>query len=423
LFSLRKGKEARVPVHTTIAPHITEQLPSPMQAFLRSAGEYAASNGFRLLLLARPTLDPDMLVQAATPTMHDAPDHADALATALGGQVVSRSQFGTVKLQVSGFQADLVTARQETYAFPGALPDVRPATIEDDMARRDFTVNTLAADLSPDNFGSLLDLHGGGADLQQGVLRVLHDRSFQDDPTRLLRAVRYETRLGLRMSSETEAAARRDVEYLKSVSGDRIRHEFDRMFDEPQPELGLARADDIVLFQTLVPSLEWTPELTRAAQALRESGYETTPLIFLALLSLPLSQSNAETLVSRLNVPASWAKVIRDTYTLRVRLPSLSGTNILPSAVYARLSGLAPESILAWSALAPNQATRRLLLSFQMKWQSVEPYLTGDDLLALGVPQGPLIGKLLQDLLNGRLDDIIVSRDAEEEFVRSRIST
>ena len=418
-------------VPTTIALQITEQLPSPMQAFLHSAGEHAARDGYRLflvggmvrdLLLARPTRDPDLLVQTATPTMNDAPSLAAILATALGGEVLSYSQFGTAKLHVSGFDVDLATARQETYASPGALPDVHSATVEEDMARRDFTVNALAADLAPDTFGALLDLHDGAEDLQQGVLRVLHDRSFQDDPTRLLRAVRYETRLGLHMTSESEAAARRDAECLKNVSGDRIRHELERIFDEPQPELALARADDMVLFPALAPSLDWTSDLTRAARNLREAGHETTPLLFLALLSLPLTQGNSEALVGWLNAPAPWAEVIRDTYTLRVRLPSLSGDRVLPSQAYARLSGLAMESILAWSALAPDQSTRGLLLSFLMKWRLMKPQLTGDDLLALGVPQGPLVGELLQDLLNARLDDIIVTREAEEDYVRSRIS-
>ena len=413
-----------MPAPTTIGHLIDEQLPAELREFLHTAGERAAGEGFRLflvggmvrdLLLARPSRDPDLLVQSANPAMRDAPDLADMLATALGGEVVSVSQFGTAKLRVSGFEVDLATARQETYASSGALPDVTPATIEEDLARRDFTVNTLAADLSPDAFGSLLDLHGGADDL-------LHDRSFQDDPTRLLRAVRYETRLGLHMAPETEAAARRDAERLKQVSGDRVRHELERIFDEAQPELPLARADDLVLFQTLVSTLEWAPELSRAAQAIREAGHETTPLLYLALLSVPLAKGNSEALAARLNAPAAWAEVIRDTHTLRVRLPSLAVDNILPSAVYARLLGLATESILAWSALAPDQTSRGLLLSFLMKWQSVKPHLTGDDLLALGVPQGPQIGELLKELLTARLDDVVVTRGDEEALVKDRLA-
>ena len=117
-----------------------------------------------------------------------------------------------------------------------------------------------------------------------------------------------------------------------------------------------------------------------------------------------------------------WAAVIRDTHTLRVRLPSLATEKILPSAVYARLSGLTTESILAWSALAPDQSIRGLLLSFLMKWQSVKPHLTGDDLLALGVPQGPQIGELLKELLTARLDDVVVTRGDEEALVKDRLA-
>ena len=420
-----------MPASTTIGHLIDKQLSADLREFLHTAGERATGEGFRLflvggmirdLLLSRPSRDPDLLVQSANPSMNDAPNLASVLAKALGGEVVSVSQFGTAKLRVSGFEADLATARQETYASSGALPDVTPTTIEEDLARRDFTVNTLAADLSLDAFGALIDLHDGAADLQQGMLRVLHDRSFQDDPTRLIRAVRYETRLGLHMAPETEAAARRDAERLKQVSGDRVRHELERIFEETQPELPLARADDLVLFPTLVSTLEWDPELSRAVQSIREAGHETTPLLYLALLSVPLAKGNSEALVARLNAPATWTEVIRDTHTLRVRLPSLAVDNILPSAVYARLLGLATESILAWSALAPNQTSRGLLLSFLMKWQSVKPHLTGDDLLALDVPEGPQVGELLQELLNARLDDVVVTRDDEETLVKDRLA-
>ena len=416
---------------TTIGNLIDEQLSADMREFLHTAGESAASEGFRLflvggmvrdLLLNRPSRDLDLLVQSANPSMNDAPALASMLAMDLGGKVASVSQFGTANLRVSGFETDLATARKETYAFSGALPDVIPATIEEDLTRRDFTVNTLAADLAPIAFGALLDLHRGVDDLQQGMLRVLHDRSFQDDPTRLLRAARYETRLGLRMTPETEAAARRDAEHLKQVSGDRIWHELERIFDEDQPEIALARADNLVLFQTLVPTLEWAPELSRAVQSIREAGHVTTPLLYLALLSIPLTKGNSEALVARLRVPAPWAEVIRDMHTLRVRLPSLGVDNMLPSAVYARLSGLTTECILGWSALAPEQATRGLLLSFLMKWQLVKPHLTGDDLLKLGVHQGPKIGELLQELLNARLDDVVVTRGDEEALVKERLA-
>lgn len=420
-----------MPVPTTIGHLIDEQLSTDLREFLHTAGERAVGKRFRLflvggmvrdLLLGRQSRDPDLVIQSPNPSMNDAPDFATMLAGALGGEVVSVSQFGTAKLRISGFEADLATARQETYTSSGALPDVTPATIEEDLARRDFTVNTLSADLSPNAFGSLLDLYGGADDLKQAVLRVLHDRSFQDDPTRLLRAVRYGTRLDLHMAPKTEAAARRDAEYMKGVSGDRIRHELDRIFEEAQPELTLGRADDLVLFQTMVPTLEWTPELSRAVQAIREAGHETTPLLYLALLSVPLALGNSEALVDRLNAPATWAEVIRDTHTLRVRLPSLVAANNLPSAVYARLSGLAQESILAWSALAPDQTSRGLLLSFLMKWQLVKPHLTGDDLLELGVHQGPKIGELLQELLNARLDDVVVTRGDEEALVKERLA-
>ena len=160
MLSKRSGKtnlEETVANPTTIAPLIEQQLPAAMGAFLHSAGEYAAADQTRLflvggmvrdLLMGRAARDPDLLVQGKQLTMSDASNFAGVLAKAWDGEVVSYSRFGTAKLAVKEFVADLSTARMETYSLPGSLPDVAPATIEDDIGRRDFTVNSLAADLA-----------------------------------------------------------------------------------------------------------------------------------------------------------------------------------------------------------------------------------------------------------------------------------
>ena len=434
MLSIHSGKnnlEETVPIPTNIAYLIDQQLAVTMRMFLRSAGEFGDRDKTRVflvggmvrdLLLGRPSRDPDLLVQGEQLTIEGGSNLARALARAWDGKVVTYPRFGTAKVAVNEFVADVSTARVETYRVPGALPDVAPATIEGDIGRRDFTINSLAVDLSPKGFGNLLDLYNGGEDLQTRTLRIIHERSFQDDPTRLLRAVRYAARLGLRMDPQTEIIARKSADYLKVVTGERIRNELERIFEEIEPEVAFNQAEEWHLFETLVPDMKWSPQLAETLAHIRIAEYEPSPLLPLALLVIRMGRDSVETFIERLNVPADWATVMRDTYRLGERLLSLSiPEHSRPSALCAKLSDLAPEAILGWSALAPEYHARELLINYYTKWRHVRPILTGDDLLALDVPQGPQIGELLRELVNARLDEVVLTREAEETFVRNRL--
>ena len=272
----------------SLIPAMEALLPAATIALLRRAGAAAAREGAALylvggsvrdLLLGRPVVDLDLAVEG------DGPRIAEALASELGGRVSARSQFGTAKLVVGEQTLDVATARLETYDRPGALPTVRPGTLRDDLARRDFTVNAMAAHLGPETFGAIEDRLGGGADLAQRVLRPLHDGSFVDDATRILRAVRYEHRLGFRMDAPTEAMVRRDAPYLSTISGDRVRHEVERICQEARPEAALARARDLGVLSALLPGLDWPEETHRAVGRARDAGEGTAPLLFVALLA------------------------------------------------------------------------------------------------------------------------------------------
>ena len=228
-----------MPNREDMARLMSKRLPKQMMAFLLACGVQGESHGFHVHLVGgmvrdvlrdRPPGDPDLVVQETVPTMDAAARFGALLAEALGGRVSAPSQFGTVKLEAGGLTVDVATARRETYESPGALPSVRPATIDGDMDRRDFTVNAISVDLAPGRFGTILDHHGGVDDVSGGFLVVLHDRSFSDDPTRALRAIRYEARLRLHMSMVTEDMVRRNLGHMDAVSGDRVRHEFERIF-------------------------------------------------------------------------------------------------------------------------------------------------------------------------------------------------
>lgn len=415
-----------MPDRKEMAGLMTKRLPRQLMAFLIASGVIGASHEFQVflvggmvrdILLDRPTRDPDLLVQETVPVIDAASRYGALLAAALRGSVSQPSQFGTVKVDVSGLDIDVATARRETYASPAALPDVRGATIERDMARRDFTVNALAVDLSPKRFGTVVDLHGGVADLEQGVLATLHDDSFRDDPTRLFRAVRYGTRLHLRMSLITETMLSRNARYVAELSGDRVRHEFERIFAENEPEAALSRAEDFGLLQAVLPGLSWNANMSRAAASLRDAG----PLVNLALLATRLSREDAAKFAERINATGEWASVIEDTAAIGERLPELAADGLTPSAVYAALEGVSPEAALAWAALSDDAAAAGRLRDYHDRLRHVRSDLNGDDLLALGVPQGPRVGELLRELLAARLDGAVSTRADEEAWVRERL--
>ena len=405
---------------------MTKRLPRPTMALLIACGVQGANHGFQVFLVGgmvrdvlrdRISRDPDLVVQETVPTLDASARYAGVLADALGVTVSPPSQFGTIKVEAGGLEIDIASARRESYASPGALPDVRPATIEGDLGRRDFTVNAIGVDLGPRAFGNVVDVHGGLGDLDRRVLGVIHDGSFADDPTRLFRAVRYEPRLNLRMSMLTEMALRRDIGHLAAVSGDRVRHEIERIFAEDTPAPVLARADGLGLLHATLPGLTWTPAMTAAARRMKDRG----PMSFLALLASSLSREDAEAFAARINAAGPWSAIIHDAVTVRERLDDLAAGGLAPSGVHRMLEGLSPEAVTAWAALTDDATAAGRLREYAGNLRYVRPVLDGAALLALGVPQGPRVGELLRELLAARLDGAVSTPADEKAYVRQRL--
>ena len=187
-------------------------------------------------------------------------------------------RFGTATYRAGNLVFDLATARTESYPRPGVLPDVRPGPIEEDLARRDFTVNAMALRLSPPDAGTLLDRFGSRQDVEDGLIRVLHDGSFVDDPTRTMRAIRYEQRLGFRIEPSTLALLSRDLHLLPSVGVDRLRRELDLFLMEPAPELPLLRAESLGVLRTIDPALRPDARLSEIFQSARRQWGRSSPL-------------------------------------------------------------------------------------------------------------------------------------------------
>ncbi len=219
-----------MPEITNLASKIEKHLPAKLIDFMGAAGKTAASRGqniylvggvVRDLLLGKPNLDLDLVVEG------DAIELAKQLAETMQAKITTYPRFNTAKLKWGKWSVDLTTARSETYTKPGALPTVKPSSIEHDLSRRDFTINAMAVHLSPSRYGELIDTHGSRNDLEYKLVRILHEKSFIDDATRIWRGLRYEQRLDFQLEKATLKLLKRDIPMLDTISGDRIRYELE----------------------------------------------------------------------------------------------------------------------------------------------------------------------------------------------------
>lgn len=383
----------------------------------------------RDVLLGLPIKDLDVVVEG------DAPALARRLSEDLGGRLLVHPQFSTATVTLGNSRLDLVTARSEVYLRPAALPQVSPGTIEDDLGRRDFSINALALSLTEPN-PSIRDPHDGVGDIGRGLVRVLHRRSFADDPTRILRAVRYEQRLGFRIDDETLSLAQEAIAqgHMSLVSGDRIRHELDRMLQEERPALPLLRAIELGILPAIHPALVNGEALVRLEKsgllqypvdengAIAGHGNEGRLLVSLAALTYPLSPGDGEGIIQRLNLPGAWAQVVKDTIALRELEPELSAPGLSSSRLARSVQGFSPVAVLAVSRVTVSPAAGRMLKVYLDELRHVAPDLKGDDLLALGVPSGPLVGQILGQLWDAKLDGRVGNSSQEKSLVKELLA-
>ena len=305
---------------------------------------------------------------------------AAALARRLGGEAVAHERFATATAMAGGVRVDLAGTRTETYERPGALPAVKPAAIEADLARRDFTVNAMAVPL--EGAPELLDPHGGLGDLRAGLLRVLHGSSFADDPTRALRAARYAVRLGFELETETaELLASAD---LGAVSADRVEAELRRIAAEPDPAAAVALL------------AEWGLAGIDSGAAARVRAVRDV-----------LARPEWERLVDHVDAAYRAAVLDPELEVAAVRLAAARPAR--PSEAVRLARGRSPIELLAARA-----AGGTWLDEYVTRWRSIELEIDGEDLLAAGIPEGRAIGRGLSAALEAKLDG--EARDREDEL-------
>lgn len=339
-----------------------------LEAVRQVAGEpvFLVGGAVRDLLIGRKRADVDLVVVG----------DAAALATSLGGAGTEHERFGTVKVEVDGHELDIATARSETYPRPGALPVVAPAqSIEEDLDRRDFTINAIAIPLDR---SELIDPRGGREDIERGLLRVLHPRSFEDDPTRAIRAARYASRYGFTLEPETDRLLRRTD--LATVSADRRRAELERLAAEPTGVVGLG----LLAGWGIIDLRENGVELMRSVEELLKAPH--------------------------------WAELVPREQALIAAALGPEGTEKVLASMWAPKPGVGMD-------LAERRDPVELILARAMGASWLDQYLTiwrdlrleidGADLIARGIPEGPAVGRGLRAARLAKLEGEISGREQE----------
>ena len=406
--------------------HLTEQ---------RAVALYLVGGPLRDLLLDRPSLDLDIAVEGSAMAI------ARELADAIGGRAVTHPAFLTATVRIPGptprpgFHLDLITTRSETYARPGALPTVEPATIREDLLRRDFTINALALPLNGPDAGEVIDPTGGLADLHARLIRVLHERSLEDDATRILRAFRYAARLGFEIEPQTLGWLQRDIRYLETISAARIHHELARILAEPAPEETLRRVNETGALAVIHAALRFEPEHADAFARLRDLNPGGARTAYWPPLAWRLSEAETADLARRLALTRAQRAAVEAMPALeRLASPapsvaqgpspepaSLRVPHLKRSALVELLAPFPLPALWAFAALTGGRVRERIL-DYLTKARHERQYLTGDDLLALGVVQGPALGEILGRLREARLDGEATAREDEKRLARRLIA-
>ncbi|MFN2365751.1 MAG: CBS domain-containing protein, partial [Desulfurivibrionaceae bacterium] len=428
-----------------------ENLSREIVVLLRTIGEVAARNGYaayavggfvRDLLLRKHNLDLDIVVEG------DGIEFAEELAGRLKGQIRTHEKFNTaVVILPDGFKIDIATARLEYYEYPAAMPTVELSSIKLDLYRRDFTINAMAIHLGPDSFGTLLDFFNCQNDLKDRRIRILHNLSFVEDPTRILRAIRLEQRMGFAIGKHTERLIKNAVKMnlfasitdsrariLKPNSrtrlGYRIFNELKLILSEKEPLPAIKRLGGFQLLKLFHQAMKLDPPLeeiladTQQAVDWYRLLYQDEPfqpwLVFMLALTCRLSSRQLHTLYRRLEIPERYIKLLLNDKAQAERLLRTLERHAAPkpSESYRLMSRLRLESLLFLMGYTKKEETRKAISHFITYQRHVKTEITGADLKELGYTEGPIYGRILERILYARLDNEVDSREEELTFLR-----
>ncbi len=414
-----------------------EELEAPVRWLYQEIGEVAARQNMvaysvggcvRDLFLGRPNFDLDFVIEGS------AVELAEALERECPSRfevVAKHDRFQTATLIFHGEknrEVDLSTARTEYYEFPAALPTVEPSKLEQDLYRRDFTINAMAICLNPSRYGELIDHFDGLEDLRKKVVRILHPFSFIEDPTRIVRAARFAARLGFHLDSKTRERARKAVAMgiFDELGGKRLREELKMILESPHRISALDLLDELggclrFLDRDLDYNLRAKSLVRRAERLLERYAVEEPWIVFLGLLVSYVPIDRLYAVLDRLQLANDQKTKIEKGVTLAAETKVES--DLSPRSKIFRMWHGQPRESLAIAAClaAPGTNVRRDIKLYLEELAEVSVKLTGRDLVEMGMSQGPEVGKMLSHLLDGKLDGTIKSEADERKFVLKNI--
>ncbi len=417
-----------------------ERLPKKVFALLCRAGEMAEEMGYSLfavggfvrdILLRRPNLDLDLVVEG------DAIAFAEALARELGGRIKAHHKFKTaVVIHGQGQHIDVATARLEYYEYPAALPTVELSSIKMDLYRRDFTVNALAAQLNPGRFGKLADFFGAQRDIKDRVIRVLHSLSFVEDPTRILRAIRFEQRYDFKIGGQTKRLIKNAMQLglMHKLSGSRLFNEIKQIMAENSPPGCLRRMDHFHILQTIHPVLKLTPakeSLLREAEKVlnwyKLLYLEPAPIawqVYLLVLCNGCTLDDTAAVATRLG----FSKRLEQDFLALSKQAKDTALRLMPwgrkkpgpvSGAHTMLRNLPVEGVLFLMSRSRKEPIRKLISLHLSSIRDIRVEITGNDLIkTLNIPPGPRIGDILGKVLDARIDGLAPDKKTQLDFAR-----
>lgn len=396
------------------------------------ANAYVVGGFVRDLFLYRSNEDTDIVVEG------DGIAFARTYAALHNARVHTHEKFGTaVIIFEDDFKVDVASARLEYYKFPAALPVVEMSSIKLDLFRRDFNINTLAIHLNPGRFGTLIDFFSAQRDLKEKVIRVLHNLSFVEDPTRVFRAIRFEQRFGFTIGKLTagliENAVRMD--FFRRLSGRRVFSELRLIFEEDNPTPAIMRLRDYDLLKVIHPAIELTAERINMINAVRKvlswhdllflgESYMKWAVYFLALIRNS-DKKTAREICDRFELAPRHRRLFMEDRIKADRcLVWLERTQrIKNSVLYEKLTGFKTEPILYMMAATRQERVKRAISLFFTRLRQVQTALTGEDLKGMGLEPGPIYREILQKVLNQKLNGRLKTRDEELDFARNYVSS
>ncbi|TCK06484.1 CBS domain-containing protein [Phorcysia thermohydrogeniphila] len=423
------------PRFKNVAAKLKEVLPEELFNLIKEIGKFADERkvnayiigGFvRDLIIGRKNFDVDIVIEG------DATVFAKELAKRFGAKVHTYERFKTATVVFKGGKRiDFASARTEVYRAPGALPEVDMAPLKKDLMRRDFTINTLAIKINEKEFGKLIDFFGGLKDIKDKKIRVLHSLSFVEDPTRILRALRFATRYRFELGKHTERLLKIAVQrkLFKTVEGQRIYHELKQIFLEDNPLRVMNKLEKYRIISSLFPSISWDRFKKDLFERIRkviiwhklnfpekETKYH---ILYFGALFLREPLNRVEKYIKELAVPQKEAEllfqILKNSLPL-IKKVRLAGKN---SEVYELLQNLPEEFLLFLAALPQDEETRNRVLNYLKSWRFIKPLVNGEDLKSMGLKPGPVFKKILSKLKYAIIDGELPN-DREEQLTRAK---